>query len=281
MKDFRADLHCHTTCSDGTSTPEEVVRLAKKNGLSALSITDHDTIDAYSIAVPLCAELGIELIPGVEFSTVFEGVSIHVLGYGFKADNEEILKFCATHLKRRQVRNKGILDLLTNHRMPITEDDLIATVPKGAVIDSRIFGRPHIAQAMVVKGYVGSVQEAFRKYIAEGCSCYIQGPSFGVQETIDLIHRANGVAVIAHPHLIRATHLIPQLLQLNFDGLECYYGRFLAPEQQRWVKIAENRKLLITGGSDYHGTIKPDLPLGSSWIDQNLFEKLKAACVQS
>lgn len=274
MKQFRADLHCHTSCSDGTLTPEEIVHLAKEIGLSGLSITDHDTLDAYAIAAPLCAELGIKLLPGVEFSTMFEGINIHILGYGFDPNNQEIADFCLAHLKRRQVRNKAILDLLTSHGMPLDENDLIATVPPGALINTRIFGRPHIAQAMMMKGYIQSIKEAFQKYISEGCPCYSQGPSFTTKETIDLIHRANGLAVVAHPHLIRPTKIIPKLLELDFDGIECYYGKFLKQENDRWLAVAKKKEWLVTGGSDFHGTIKPDLPLGSAWVDEELFNAL-------
>ncbi len=274
MNEFRADLHCHTTCSDGSYSPEDLVRLAKQIGLSAISITDHDTVDAYPRAIPLCAELGIELLSGIEFSTVLNGASVHILGYGFDPKSKDLAAFCAMHVKRRQVRNQAILDLLTAGGMPVTEEDVLDTLPKGESTAQRVIGRPHIAQAMVKKGYASSVQEAFRKFIAEGQPYYVQGSSFGVEETIDLIHRINGIAVIAHPHLIRNTRLIDALLNMNFDGIECYYGRFQPKDHQRWLKIADKKGWLVTGGSDFHGTVKPDQPLGSSWVDQEKFKKL-------
>lgn len=278
MNDFRADLHCHSTCSDGSCSPEELVRLAKQIGLSALSITDHDTIDAYSKATPLCAELGIILLPGIEFSTMLKGVSVHILAYGFDVNNEELASFCALHVNRRRTRNQAILELLTANGMPLSEEDLISTIPIGEVAKKRVIGRPHIAQAMINKGYVTSIQDAFRKFIAEGQPYYVQGPSFSTEETIDLIHRIKGLAVIAHPHLIRKPAIVDTLLNLKFDGIECYYGRFQPKEHQRWLKIAEKKGWLVTGGSDFHGTVKPDLPLGSSWINQEKFSKVIEVC---
>jgi predicted metal-dependent phosphoesterase TrpH len=138
----------------------------------------------------------------------------------------------------------------------------------------RSIGRPHIAHTLVKKGYVSTIQEAFNKYLGDERPCYVQGDSFTVDETIDVIHQANGIAVIAHPHLIKNTALLNQLLQKDIDGIECYYGRFLSEAHQRWIKIAKHRNLLITGGSDFHGTVKPNLNLGSSWIDQDLFQAI-------
>lgn len=269
-QEFRADLHCHSTCSDGSLTPVEIVHLAKEIGLSALSITDHDTIEAYKTATAAAQEAGIELITGIEFSSSQDGESVHILGYGFDTDNEAINTLCAKHKERRSKRNGMILDLLKKHNMPLTEDDL----PKAT---KKTVGRPHIAQAMVEKGYVATIQDAFRKYIGEGCPCYTTGPVFTVAETIDVLHKANAVAIIAHPHIINDNRLINELLELPFDGIECYYARYPATSHDRWLKIATKHHWLITGGSDFHGAVKPNLPLGSSWIDQEHFTNLKNA----
>lgn len=269
MKDplsFRADLHCHTTCSDGSFTPEELVQLAAKFKLKGLSITDHDTIQAYSAAIPLCKELGIELIPGAEFSSVLNDASIHILGYGIDIDSPKIIEFCNLHRQRRTNRNRAILEKLESLNMPISPDEIAR---KDTV------GRPHIAQAMIKKGYVKSIQEAFKKFIGDGKPCYDPGKPFSVQETIDIIHEAHGVAVIAHPHLIPRKKTIKALLELNFDGIECYYGNFQANEHQKWVHMAHQKGWLITGGSDFHGDLKPGINLGCSWVNEEVFNKLK------
>lgn len=275
MNPFRADLHCHSTCSDGTLTPNELISLAKIIGLNALSITDHDTIEAYSAAIPLCHELGIELLTGVEFSATHDDISVHILGYGFDLDNSDIAALCKKHAERRYHRNQAILNLLAKHGMPITEGELAAASGHDVEnIQHHTIGRPHIAMAMVKKGYVENVQAAFKKYLIEGKLCYAQGMTFSVEETIDVIHRAKGLAVIAHPHLLKSSKLLKRLLEMEFDGIECYYGNFPLKDHKRWLKIAANKGWLITGGSDFHGEIKPHSPLGCSWIDETLFRNL-------
>lgn len=272
MNDFRADLHCHSTCSDGSETPEQIIRLAKQSGLSALSITDHDTIDAYETAIPLAQKVGIELISGVEFSTVLNKISVHILGYGFKIDDPAITELCAKHTQRRMNRNLAVLDLLTKHGMPITYQEVIESIPVAEASKGRSIGRPHIAFAMVHKGYVANVQEAFKKYLADECPCFVQGDSFTVDETIEAIHHAKGIAVIAHPHLIKNTALLNELLKKDFDGIECFYGNFMRDVITRWLKIAKHRNWLITGGSDFHGAAKPNLTLGRSWIGKEHYQ---------
>ncbi|HEV8052138.1 MAG TPA: PHP domain-containing protein, partial [Parachlamydiaceae bacterium] len=149
MNEFRADLHCHTTCSDGSETPAQIIQLAKQAGLSGLSITDHDTIDAYETAIPLAKEAEITLLPGIEFSTVLNQISVHILGYGFDVDNEDIRNLCSKHTERRMNRNLGVLDLLAKHGMPLDYEDLLDAISNEAATKGRSIGRPHIAFAMV------------------------------------------------------------------------------------------------------------------------------------
>lgn len=275
MNEFRADLHCHTTCSDGTASPEEIVKMAAEIGLKGLSITDHDTIDAYETAVPLAKKLGIELISGIEFSSVQGDVSVHILAYSFPLNSPIIKDFCVRHNQRRTDRNREILQNLTKHGMPISEEEVLAVIPDRPPNAHCSIGRPHIALAMLKKGYIYSIQEGFSKYLGEGKSCYAPGESFSVQETLDIIHQAKGLAVIAHPHLVDYPPTLKQLLEMDFDGIECYYARFTKESQKRWLKIAEHRQWLVTGGSDYHGTIKPNISLGVSWVDEERFRLLQ------
>jgi hypothetical protein len=266
MTEFRADLHCHTTCSDGSSTPEEVLKYAQELGLRGLSVTDHDTIDAYAVLVPEAQRLGIQLISGVEFSTVHEGESIHVLAYSFALDDPHIAGLCRYHAERRQARNRQMLNLLADHGMPLEESETLSL--------GRTVGRPHIAWAMINRGYVKSIEEAFKKYLGDGCPCYVQGVSISTQETIDVIHKANGYAIIAHPHLIKNQRTILKLIGMDFDGIEAYYAKFLPHAEKQWVKIGQRKNWLITGGSDYHGLGKPNIPLGCSWVGEDLFNIL-------
>lgn len=266
--EYRADLHCHTTCSDGTLLPTEVLYLAKEKGLLGLSITDHDTLSAYTDETfALAKELKIDLFMGVELSARYQKVSVHILGYGVKK-SEGLLSFCQAHKKRRDVRNRAILEKLNRLSLPITEKELSAkkTGP--------IAGRAHIAQIMFEKGYVKSIQDAFDRYIGDHKCCFVEGPLFSVQQTIDEIHKAGGKAFIAHPHLIQRKGILNLLLEMNFDGIECYYSRLYHEVEKKWLKLAAQKNWLVSGGSDFHGAVKPQIDLGCSWVDRQTVEKI-------
>lgn len=273
-QEFRADLHCHTTCSDGSMTPEEIVRLAHELDLSGLSITDHDTVDAYEVAVPLAKQLGVELISGAEFSSIQDKDSVHILAYAFPLQNRVLQAFCEKHALRRRERNREILSKLAKHNIPISEEEMLASLT-GTLSFKRTLGRPHIALAMYRKGYVSNPQEAFRKYLGEGKLCFCQGESFTAEETINVIHQAKGLAIIAHPHLLNSEGTLKKLLKLPFDGIECYYAHMHANQNERWLQIAKDKNWIVTGGSDFHGELKPQISLGSSWVDQERFSVLQ------
>jgi len=248
-------------------TPEELVQLGLANGLSALAITDHDNANSYLTALPASKLLGIKLLSGIEFSASFNGISVHILGYSFAFGHPAIQELSHLHDKRRDERNKLIIDSLKENGMPVDYEAL-----KGAA--SGTIGRPHIAQLMLEKGYVPDIKTAFKKYIGDGCPCYHLGNALTVEETIECIHKANGFAVIAHPQLISKVQTLKALLQMDFDGIECYYSNFSKAASEGWVKIAKERNLMITGGSDFHGAIKPKISLGASWISEEYFAPL-------
>ncbi len=265
---FRADLHCHSTCSDGSLTPVELVQLAKKQSLQGLAITDHDHVASYAMAKEEAKALGVALIPGVEFSSRHDNQNVHILGYSFKPDHPQIQALCNWHKTRRKERCRAILERLDSLGVFLSFGE-IAEQAHGELI-----GRPHIAAAMVKKGVVSSIKEAFQLYLGDGKTAYVAGESVGVKETIEALHLAGGVAVIAHPHLIKSQSLLQAVLNLPFDGIEVFYARFPLDKTKRWEEAARQRSWLITGGSDFHGTIKPDLPLGSSWVGKEAFRKL-------
>lgn len=264
---FRADLHCHTTCSDGTFTPEELLCLAKEKQLSGICITDHDTIDAYHTAPIIAKKLNLKLGSGVEFSSVFQDLSVHILGYDFDLNHLAIRKLCERHSLRRKERNKKILENLCRLGMPIFEEELFA-------LGARAVGRPHIAHLMIEKKYVATIKEAFHRYIGDGKPCFEPGEGISSQETISVIHQGGGKAFIAHPHLLEHGRKVKELLCLPFDGLEGYYARFPLERENRWIKIARERGWLISGGSDFHGENKGHIPLGCSWVDEETFHKI-------
>jgi 3',5'-nucleoside bisphosphate phosphatase len=263
---FRADLHSHTTFSDGTMTPTELVRHAKEVGLSALSITDHDTVDAYAEAIPVAKAEGILLGTGVEFSSVFRNISVHVLAYDFDLNSPHIYALCKRHQERRTARNKAILEKLSRLSMHILEEELLA-------FGGHTLGRPHIAQLMIQKKYVSTFTQAFQ-LIGDGKPCFDPGVGISTEETIAIIHQAGGKAFIAHPHLLEHANKIKELLKLPFDGLECYYGRFLADQEKRWIKLAKEKGWLMSGGSDFHGTVKEYISLGCSWVNEECFNQI-------
>ena len=274
MNQFRADLHCHTHCSDGTDSPLELVEKAATAGLQGLSITDHDTIDAYTPEVLERARtLGLELLPGVELSSELGDHSIHVLGYRINLHASTLREFLAEMIQRRNARNRAMLAKLAKRGYMITEEELAAFVTQECRY--RTIGRPHIAELMVRKGYVASRQEAFDRFLREGGLCYAPGIKYTPDEVIAEIHKAGGKAVLAHPQFVPGS-LLPKLLKLPFDGLECYYGLLQPVQEATWLRIAKEKSWLVTGGSDYHGTLKPHISLGCSWVSREAFDAIRA-----
>lgn len=269
-KEFRADIHCHTTCSDGSDSPLKVLHLAKNAGLQGLSITDHDTMDAYTPELFAEAKkLGIELLSGIEISSELDEVSVHILGYGYDLNDQGLKDFLILMQERRTERNRAILRKLAERNMHITEDELKSFATE------RTIGRPHIAQMMVKKGYVQTPRDAFDFYLKEGALCYASGIKYHPQEVIEEIQKAKGKAVLAHPHFIKKGSFLRRLLALPFNGIECYYSRLAKALELPWLKIAKERGLIPTGGSDYHGEIKPNIPLGCSWVGEAIFRSLQ------
>jgi predicted metal-dependent phosphoesterase TrpH len=270
-EDFKADLHCHSSCSDGSMSPIELIQFAHSKGFKGLSITDHDTIEAYKPAsIAVAQELGIKLGTGVEFSCDYQGTSLHILAYDYSLKTKAIHDLCDRHIKRRQQRNEGILNLLNKHQMFIEMEELasVQSEPKG------ILGRPHIALLMVEKGYAFSIKDAFQRFLGEGKKCYVKGASFSIEETSEVIHEAGGKMFVAHPHLIPKHVSIKELLKLPFDGIECYYSRFPRNYAEKWIAVCTKKELLVCGGSDFHGDLKPENSLGSSYVNKQLFDAI-------
>ena len=265
---MKADLHCHSTASDGTLTPEELIELAKQENLWGLSITDHDTMNAYKTAVNAAQKKGIRLGSGIEFSCEHKGHSIHILGYDFHLSDASMKDLCLRHQKRRMDRNLAILEKLEKRGFSIDREALFC------LASEKTIGRPHIADQMLKRKYVSSIQEAFVKYLGEGKSCYVPGASFSVLETIDILHGAQGKVFLAHPQLLLKQISLSDILKLPFDGIECFYSRFSHQDAKPWLKIAKEKNWLVSGGSDFHGSIKPEIKLASSYIGKEEFEKI-------
>ena len=268
---FRADLHMHSTASDGADTPLELLDLCQKAGLSGLSITDHDTVAAYTPALFIEAKkCRLKLGTGVEFSTRYKGKSIHILGYNIDVSCPDLLEFCASHQRRRYKRNLAMCQKLAKMGMPIGDDWLLDE--SGDPIAG--MGRPHIAKKMVEKGYIKSIKSAFSRFVGDGKCAFVESDIFSTDETIELIHASCGKAFIAHPQLIKHNRIVKDLIEMPFDGLEAYYGTFGKGHEEKWLEIAQEKNWMISGGSDYHGDIKPENRLGSSYVTEKNFEDI-------
>lgn len=246
MRGF-ADLHIHSSYSDGLYTPGELAAMAKAAGITVLALTDHDTLKGLSEMKEAAAALGIGFIPGVEFSARWENRQVHVLGYGIDQHNALLLERLADVRNARRNRLEKIVKRLREMGMYVD----IPMPEEG----HRAVGRPHIARALVEQGYVRTVQEAFDKYIGEGKPAYRPQTKMTPPEAVVLIHQAGGIAVQAHPEEIGDKALALKLLgALAYDGLEVHHPS--AKEkgvEDFWLQVAKDHNFLITGGSDYHG----------------------------
>lgn len=258
------DLHAHTTASDGSLSPTELVTKARGLGLAALAVTDHDTVAGLAEAREAAQVVGLELIPGVELSVEDDKGRFHLLGYGFDTDNSELAETLVALRVARAERNTLMAEKMKELCLPVTMDDVRAEAGE----DSEVIARPHFAQALIKKGIVGSVQEAFDRYLATGKPLYLPKQGLTAHEAIALLHRAGGVAVMAHPGLVpqSASALAARVETLTqedgMDGIEAYYSKHSPADTERFLALAGRLGLLVTGGSDFHGMPKPHVPLG-------------------
>ncbi|WP_026074609.1 PHP domain-containing protein [Brevibacillus massiliensis] len=275
----RADLHTHTKASDGTCTPRENVRLAKEAGLAAVAITDHDIVAGIAEAVEAGREWGVEVVPGVEISSSADGQDIHVLGYFIPYQSEAFQESLSELRKTRFERNRLMIERLQELGFAITLEDVYRR-KQGA--DKNI-GRPHIAEEMVERGYVASMQEAFDKYLGKGGLAYVNPPRISPQQAIDLIRQSGGVAVLAHPGLYGNDVLVRELIRYGLDGIEVWHPDNDEAAVDRYRKLADECGLIQTGGSDFHGWRGGEpyhAMLGSSTADHSAVVRLRQLAEQ-
>jgi predicted metal-dependent phosphoesterase TrpH len=255
------DLHAHTTASDGSCSPRELVALAKQAGVMTLGITDHDTVSGIEEALLAGKETGVEILPGLELSAEYEPGTMHLLGYGIDPTYQPLLDELATRRRDRDERNPKIVEALRALGIDITVEEIKA-VAGGAVI-----GRPHIGQVLVEKGHADSVSDAFARYLDRGRPAFIQKEKIAPRRAIELITSAGGVATLAHPYQLKLPddsldQLVAQLVQTGLQGIEVYYSRHTPEMIEHYQLIARRHDLIETGGSDFHGAPKPDIRLG-------------------
>ena len=260
---MRADLHTHTTASDGTFTPTELVRAAKGIGLELLAVTDHDTVAGVAEAQAAAKEVGLTLLPGVELSAEGAPGKCHLLGLGLDPQNPELLETLARLSENRRVRNEKIVGRLNSLGVSVTYDEVVAVAPPGANI-----GRPHFASLLVKRGIVPDINSAFQRYLADEGPAYVEKATLTPAECAALIHGAGGLCFVAHPGLIRLpAHetleaRLRAYIDAGVDGIEAYYSQYSPAEEARFLRFAEKHGWPVCGGSDFHGAAKPHVKLG-------------------
>ena len=262
------DLHIHSTASDGTLTPTEIVQTALKSTKSekdpiVIALTDHDTVAGVSEFLKEAKKNKerVTAIPGVEISTNYHGVEIHILGYNVDPENKELLEQLKICRESRDGRNEKIIARLQAEGFQITMEDIKPEDPNETI------ARPHIAKQLMKKKYVSSVKEAFDKYLAEGRSCYVERIMPTPQEAIALIRNSGGITVLAHLMYYKKLNaaekevLVSELKEAGLEGIEAYYNTYTPVEEEYVVSLAKQNALLLTGGTDFHGQNKPHISL--------------------
>jgi len=258
----KIDLHLHTTASDGSLSPWEIVKKASDEGFSVISITDHDSISGLEEGIEAGSKFNINVIAGVELSVNHETGSLHLLGYGFDIHNQEIIENLVRVVNSREDRNLNIVRRLSELGYPISHEEVKAFSGDGTV------GRGHIATVLIQKGYVSDIKEAFDRFLSRGGPAYVDRFRLEMRTSIEMIHRAGGVAVWAHPGLHGSrledlVEMLPVWSAYGLDGLESDYSQHSLALRNRLRNLALKNNLIYTGGSDFHGDMKPDVPLGN------------------
>lgn len=279
------DLHVHSTFSDGTDTPSVLVDKAAAAGLSAFALTDHDTTKGIGEALSACArknESGIELevIPGVEISTNYDKTEIHIVGLFIDYNDKVFNSFLNTQLESRDNRNKQVCECFKKIGINITYEDMISTYGDSVIT------RAHFADKLVAMGITGDRNEAFDRFLSPGKPCYVPRTKVDPADAITRIHKAGGTAILAHPilyHLGKSqmTKLLDYVCSAGLDGIEAIYSTYKMGDELYIRRIARERNLLISGGSDYHGRNKPHIQLGTGkghlFVPYELLDKMRTA----
>jgi predicted metal-dependent phosphoesterase TrpH len=275
---MRADLHSHTTMSDGTMSPGAVVELAAELGLAAVAITDHDTTGGYLEAREVGEKLGVEVIPAVEMSTVLDGQAIDILAYFIDPNYPAFRNLLDRQRNTRKERNRLVLEKLNQLGIAITMEE-VESKQEGKS-DQKNAGRVHIGQILVDRGLVSDLNEAFDKYLGQDGVAFVRLNNTTPNEAIHAIKEAGGVAVIAHPGLYHRDDLIPMIAEMGLTGLEVHHPDHTKEDKARYEALAEALNLIPTAGSDYHGVRNGQMHhaiLGTCTTSYSTVERLRAA----
>lgn len=277
------DLHVHSTRSDGTFTPSELVDYALKKGLSAFALTDHDTTDGLAEAMEYAKDKGIEVVPGIEFSTEYESKDIHILGLYIDYTKKEFKEQVQAFIDSRILRNQKMCKNLQTAGIDITYEALLAEFPDSTIT------RAHYARYLLDHGYVKSLPEAFDRYVGDHCPYYVPREKVTPAQAVELILQADGIPILAHPTLYhmserRLEKLVAALKEAGLMGMEAVYSTYTAAEERQMRSLAAKYNLLISGGSDFHGANKPKLDLatgyGNLFIPASILTDLKKSRIR-
>jgi predicted metal-dependent phosphoesterase TrpH len=241
------DLHLHTTASDGTDTPAELVLACQEAGITTMAVTDHDTTASVSEVAREAERAGFEFVPGIEITAAWRGRDVHVLGYFFDPESSVLTSFLDAQIEARIRRARAVGSRLASLGAPIDMESLISRLGGQPLL------RPHIAEALVEAGHVANGVEAFDRYIGEGLPAYVARQGATPAEVIGIIRKAGGISSMAHPGVTKQDGLIPELAAAGLDALEVYHTDHLPRDTARYLELARQLGLAVTGGSDYHG----------------------------
>jgi 3',5'-nucleoside bisphosphate phosphatase len=264
-----ADLHLHTQFSDGTFTSEELVERASKLGFAAIALTDHDTVEGCARAAAACTATNIEFISGTELTAEHADTEVHILAYFVDTQNQVLLTRIAGFQSVRQNRIREMVAALNKLGIPLQAESVFA------LANCKSPGRPHVARALVKEKLIGSLDEAFERYLKKGRPAWVPKTKMSALEAVELIHQASGLAVMAHPGLNRTDEIIPELVAAGLDGIECFHTKHSTVMAERYLGIADKYHLLITGGSDCHGFSKVKPLIGTVKLPYDHVQKLK------
>ena len=266
----RIDLHTHTTCSDGIRAPADLVRAALDVGLDVIAVTDHDTLDGIAPAMEAAQGTSLRVLPGVEVSALYEGHSIHILGFGFDLNAPGLSPRLRSITMGREERARAILDLLAAAGAPLSWER-VREIGQGTI------ARPHIARALIEAGHARDVPDAFGRLIGEGCPAYLPSGRMPAAEAIAVLREAGGQAALAHSLLparpLDLDTVIPTLRAAGLTGLEVYHSEHDAEATLRLRRLADAEGLWWCGGSDYHGPTKPHAPLGGVEVPPDVLDQ--------
>ncbi len=263
-----ADLHTHTTRSDGTYSPKGLVSLAALKGLKAIAITDHDTTSAIEEAMAVADYYNVKIIPGVELSCEHSGSEVHLLGYFLDEENERLKEVLAIQRRRRIMRMEKMVGKLRESGFSIRLDDVFRRAEGGVV------GRPHLASELLAKGYISDLRLAYKKYIAPGRPFYVPPMRLDLNEAVSLLHDCGAIAVLAHPVFLPSDVLSNIISNVCIDGIEVYYPDHSLAFRERLLEAASQKGFIVTGGSDFHGERKASNWFGKVGMTEDLFLKL-------